>query len=82
MATHNLKCWPEFYVEVRSGRKTFEVRKDDRGFKVGDVLILECWDPVAKDYTGDFFPVRVNYILPGGSFGVLPGFVVMSIELI
>ena len=37
---HDLKILPEYFVEVVRGNKTFEVRKDDRPFNVGDELIL------------------------------------------
>lgn len=35
---HVLKLQPRFAEDIKSGRKTFEVRRDDRGYKVGDVL--------------------------------------------
>lgn len=40
--THSLKCWPSYFEDVRSGRKPFEVRKDDREpmFREGDWLVL------------------------------------------
>lgn len=41
---HELKIWPPYYREVVNGVKTFEVRKYDRDFRVGDILIL-------KEYT-------------------------------
>lgn len=28
-----------------SGEKTFEIRRNDRGFQKGDVLVLEKWSP-------------------------------------
>ncbi|MCX7610250.1 MAG: DUF3850 domain-containing protein [Ignavibacterium sp.] len=40
MAVHKLKIYPEFFKEVCSGKKTFEIRKNDRGFQVGDILLL------------------------------------------
>ncbi len=43
--THRLKCWPGPYREIVSGRKAFEIRKNDRGYVVGDLLVLEEWDP-------------------------------------
>lgn len=42
---HTLKCWPEYFAPVKEGKKTFEIRKDDREFKVGDVLELKEFQP-------------------------------------
>ena len=42
---HELKTWPQFWPALCDGSKTFELRKNDRGFEVGDILILlmdEC----------------------------------------
>jgi hypothetical protein len=61
--THSLKVWPAFYEHIESGNKPFEVRRDDRGFIVGDALHLSEWDPATRDYTGrDCFRV-VTYLL-------------------
>lgn len=77
---HCLKTWPEFFREVRAGNKTFEVRRDDRGFRVGDVLVLQEWDRHAQQYTGDMTARRVSYLLEGEPFGIVRGFVVMGLE--
>lgn len=37
---HELKTDPEVFDAVARGEKTFEIRKDDRGFSVGDTLLL------------------------------------------
>ena len=47
---HRLKCWPVFYADIVNGSKTFELRRDDRGFQVGDLLILQEWDPEDEEY--------------------------------
>lgn len=43
--THDLKIWPEFYEAVCNGDKTFELRKNDRGFQKGDTVILRWFHP-------------------------------------
>jgi hypothetical protein len=41
--THELKIWPEFFKFVEGGTKTFEVRKNDRNFLAGDLVVLKEW---------------------------------------
>lgn len=43
--THDLKCWPEYFEPLLDGRKTFEIRKNDRPFAVGDTLYLKECNP-------------------------------------
>lgn len=63
---HELKTWPAFFEEIASGRKTFEVRQDDRGFSVGDILVLREWEPTGEQYTGREVRKVVTYILRAG----------------
>lgn len=42
---HQLKCEAKYFEDVCSGNKTFEVRKNDRGFHVGDYLALNELTP-------------------------------------
>ena len=58
---HDLKILPEYFVEVVRGNKTFEVRKDDRPFNVGDELIL--YEVNCGKYTGRNIKVIITYIL-------------------
>lgn len=44
-ATHELKVIPPYFDALVSGSKTFEVRKNDRAYQRGDVLILREWHP-------------------------------------
>lgn len=81
--THWLKTWPAYWLAVERGDKTFEVRKNDRCYQAGDTLMLEYFDPDRKPE--DFEPLRdplrrhVTFVLPGGQFGIEPGYVVMGI---
>ena len=45
MKTHDLKCWPEFFEAILNGTKNFDLRINDRGFQVGDRLLLHEYDP-------------------------------------
>jgi len=40
MTKHTLKLNDRYFDAVANGIKTFEIRKDDRGFRVGDTLKL------------------------------------------
>ena len=40
MNHHNLKIYLQHYRNVRSGTKTFEIRKNDRAFQKGDTVTL------------------------------------------
>lgn len=42
---HELKTWPKPFAAIRSGEKSYEIREDDREFKVGDSLLLKEHDP-------------------------------------
>lgn len=48
---HELKISPEYYMDVVSGVKPFEIRKNDRDFKVGDCVKLNEYD-AENGYTG------------------------------
>lgn len=52
MAEHILKCWPNSYDAIAAGVKCFEWRRDDRGFEVGDMLVLRKWDPRPMTLSG------------------------------
>lgn len=79
--THALKTWTEYYKAVESGEKTFEIRKFDRQFKVGETLLLQEWDNQKQEYTGKETSRRITYILSNGeSFGLATGFCIMGIK--
>jgi hypothetical protein len=88
MREHILKTLPDYWDAVAAKEKTFEVRRDDRGFQKGDVLVLRR---LKKDYGGNLVPDKLNgchrdlcrrvaYVLTGGQFGIEPGYVVMALR--
>lgn len=43
MKTHELKLDIKYFDDVKSGKKNFEIRKNDRDFQVGDILELKAF---------------------------------------
>lgn len=78
LLTHPLKVWPPYFDSILSNEKRFEIRKNDRDFKVGDILILSEW--VNDSYTGRSIVKIVTYILRGGMFGIKDGYVALGID--
>lgn len=78
---HQLKILPEYYEQVIEGNKTFEIRKNDRNFRSGDMLHLREWDSQEKQYTTRFAECLVRFCFYGGRYGLQKGFVCMSIEV-
>ena len=77
--THALKTWPEYYKAIEDESKTFECRKDDRGFKVGDHLLLQEFDIDGKCYTGKEWEGQITYLLRD-FIGLKKGYVIFGIK--
>ncbi|MFE8701147.1 DUF3850 domain-containing protein [Cytobacillus sp. FJAT-54145] len=79
---HELKTWPEAYSALVHAnlykRKTVDLRKNDRDFKVGDVLFLREFEPEEARYTGRNTYRIVTHIVDAEEF-VAENFVAMSI---
>ena len=73
-----LKIWPNFFRDVSSGLKKFEIRADDRGYDVGHILKLREWDPNREIYTGAFVLTPILYRTSIAT-GLIDGFVVLSL---
>lgn len=77
---HELKTWPPYFGAVKRGEKTFEVRKNDRDYRVGDWLKLCEWLPALECYTGEEHEAQITYLLDGGEFGVESGFCILGLS--
>lgn len=78
---HELKIKPQYYEDVKNGLKLFEVRKNDRDFKLGDILMLnECSldDSGAGTYSGRALKVGVTYLLNDPEY-CKEGYVILGI---
>lgn len=83
---HHLKTWPIYWDAVKDGSKPFEIRKNDRGYQVGDVLHLFRWDPNFPEGTNikaqPQIVAEVTYVLFGQtSLGMDPDYVILGLHV-
>jgi len=78
MTRHELKTWPQYFAAVRSGKKRFEIRRNDRDFSVGDILVLREFDPDSDVYTGQVEERQITFLLSEEDYGVIHGFVAIG----
>jgi hypothetical protein len=63
MAVYNVKSWVPFFQAFKTGAKKHDMRDlKDRNYKVGDILVLEEYDPFKGEYTGDAMRMKITYI--------------------
>ncbi|MFG6322390.1 MAG: DUF3850 domain-containing protein [Lachnospiraceae bacterium] len=73
---HELKVLQDYFDDVLTGKKRFELRRDDRDYQVGDIFILKEWTPDGG-YTGRQYSGTISYILRGCScpgYGLADGY--------
>lgn len=75
---HELKIDKQYFDAVIENKKTFEVRKNDRDFHVGDFLALN--EMFEGAYTGRSVLTLVRYILDEPEY-CKDGFITMGIKL-
>ena len=78
MSEHELKIRSEYFARILDGSKTFEMRRDDRPFEVGDTLRLREWLPDTEEYTGRDVRVGVSYLMRDSGF-IVEGFVCLGL---
>lgn len=73
---HTLKTESVYFESLVNGTKKFELRKNDRDYKVGDWLhLIEYRDGIC---TGRKFPcVQIRFILHGGVYGLERGYCIV-----
>ncbi len=74
---HALKTDPEFFEDMAADKKGFEVRKNDRPYKVGDFIALNEWKD--KKYTGRFILMKIVYILDNQQY-CKEGYVIIGLK--
>lgn len=71
MKIHDLKCWPEFFELIFTGKKNFELRQNDRRFAAGDILLLREYDDRSGNYTGRECRRIITYVMDGVGPGAI-----------
>ena len=61
MTTHRLKIFVKYADAIMSGAKTFEIRKNDRGYRVGDKIVFDVGEAARHPLNGEVY--RIDYIL-------------------
>lgn len=73
------KILPEYFKAVKDFSKTFELRKDEDSFEVGDTIRLAEWD--GEKFTGNVVIREITYILRDcPEYGLLPGYCILGIQ--
>lgn len=63
MTKHHLKTVQPFFDEVKKGTKTFEHRRNDRDFQIGDEVYLQEYDMMHNSFSGEEVRVLITYVL-------------------
>lgn len=78
ITTHHVKSWPEFYKAIKLGLKTFDLRKNDRGYEPGHFIVFEEFRPGVGEFTGQKTTRRIVYILREFD-GLMPGYCILGL---
>lgn len=79
MKTHRIKGWNIFFRELVTRNKTAEIRLNDRGYEVGDFIIVEETLLGGNPLTGREFHAMITHVLTSEDFeGLQPGYCLLS----
>ena len=80
MKLHELKIKEEYLEDIKSGKKTFELRKNDRNYQVGDLIhFVQVNGKEYSSYSRNLY--RIVYILQDvAQYGLDKDYCVLSIR--
>ena len=74
------KILPEFFKGILSGKKMYELRKDEDDIQPGDVLVLREWD--GDEYTGNMVMREVTSVLRNApQYGLMDRYCIISLQV-
>ena len=81
MKIHDKKLIQPYFDDVWNGNKTFEIRKNDCDYQIGDFLILHEFDKKTDKYTGDWILTKIIYKIEN-FVGIEQGYCVLGIKVL
>lgn len=72
---HRVKIKQEYAEAYYNGLKPWEVRKNDRNYKVGDTIEFQIIE------SGNKYQREIIYIFEGGVYGIQEGYCVMTLSV-
>ena len=83
-----MKSWPESFKAIKKGRKTCDLRLDDRNFQIGNIILFQEFNPgmgegdVQAHFTGETIGRIITHIQVGDLFGLAKEYVCLSLKRI
>ncbi len=81
MQRHQLKTDPAFFRLILAGKKSYELRENDRNFRAGDEVILEEYFAKTNEYSGRKLIAEVTFVLKDYP-GIERGYCILSLKII
>lgn len=88
MKIHKVKSWSHFFEAIKEGRKLHDLRVNDRDYNIGDTVILQKYDIIGGEFTGEELRTEITYITDDRypcafSSAILPkDYCILSLKLI
>jgi ASC-1-like (ASCH) protein len=77
---HNLKTIQPYFDDIKTGKKNFELRENDRNFQIDDIIHLLEYDK-SIGYTGKIITKKVKYVLKDcPQFGLHEAYCILGLK--
>lgn len=81
MKLHELKIKERYYFDILNGKKTFELRNDDRDFHEGDLVHFKVVDALQQSVIDAKRVFRITYVLKDvPEYGLADGYCIFGIK--
>lgn len=75
---HLIRVELDCFYELSTGHRTFEIRKNNQGFRVGHCIIFRVWS-FTTDYCNRCLPTEIVYMTDWPE-ALKPGYVVLGVK--